>query len=88
MADKKSILFISCDEAKHICDKVQYGEATNWEKVKFNLRLSWCRFTKAYNKQNSKLSQLVEKVEVKKTLDNDLKSKMQEELEKELSNQN
>ncbi len=85
MADKKSVLFISCDEAKHICDKVQYGEASAWEKFKFNLRLSWCRFTKAYNKQNNKLSELVQKAEVK-TLDNDLKSKMKQELEKELSN--
>ncbi|NER16237.1 hypothetical protein [Spongiivirga citrea] len=85
MAYKKSVLFISCDEAKHICDKVQYGEASGWEKFKLNLRLSWCRFTKAYSKRNNKLSELVQKAEVK-TLDNDLKNKMQKELERELSN--
>lgn len=53
---KKSLLFISCDEAKHICDKAQYNEASAWEKIKFNMRLSWCRFTKAYYKSNTKLT--------------------------------
>jgi hypothetical protein len=27
------LLFISCAEAKSICDKDQYGEATDWEKL-------------------------------------------------------
>ncbi|MFP2996213.1 hypothetical protein ABN763_09880 [Spongiivirga sp. MCCC 1A20706] len=87
MTSKKSVLFISCDEAKHICDKVQYGEASGWERLKLNIRLSWCRITKAYSKRNNKLSELVQKAEVK-TLDNDLKTKMKQELEKKLSSNN
>ena len=39
---KKSILFISCEEAHNICDKSQYGEATGWERVKLGIRLCWC----------------------------------------------
>ena len=33
------LLFISCAEAKSICDKDQYGEATDWEKLKLNNEL-------------------------------------------------
>lgn len=61
---KKSILFISCEEAHHICDKKQYGEATGWERFKLNLRSSWCRITKSYSKKNNKLSEILQKAEV------------------------
>jgi hypothetical protein len=40
---KKSFLFISCQEAKHICDKSQYDEATGWERLKLGIRLIWCK---------------------------------------------
>lgn len=53
---KKSFLFISCDEAYHICDKAQYGEASLWEKIKLNLRYVWCQFTQGYVKRNKKLT--------------------------------
>ncbi len=53
---KKNFLFISCEEAFHICDKSQYGESTLWEKIKLNLRYIWCRFTKAYVKKNNQLT--------------------------------
>lgn len=56
---KKSFLFISCEEAFHICDKSQYGEATLWEKFKLNLRYIWCRFTKGYVKKNKKLTKVI-----------------------------
>lgn len=58
---KKGFLFISCAEAMHICDKAQYGEATTWEKIKFNIRLSWCRITKGYYKKNKQLSAFLNK---------------------------
>lgn len=56
---KRSFLFISCEEAKLICDKAQYGEASLWEKVKLNLRLSWCHVTKQYSMTNTALSQAI-----------------------------
>ena len=53
---KKGFLFISCEEAMHICDKAQYGEASWWEKIELKIRLFWCRFTKGYAKKNTLLS--------------------------------
>ena len=59
---KKSILFITCDEAKHICDRSQYGEASVWEKFKLNVRLSWCAVTRAYSRRNRKLTKVTTKI--------------------------
>lgn len=56
---KKNFLFISCEEAYHICDKAQYGEATFWEKIKLNLRYLWCRITQSYVNRNRKLTQTI-----------------------------
>ena len=56
---KKSFLFISCEEAYYICDKVQYGDASFWDKLKLNLRHLWCRFTKNYVKKNIQLTQMM-----------------------------
>jgi len=61
---KKNKLFISCDEAKEICDKSQYGEATFWEKVKLTIRLSWCSISKKYSKKNKQLTNVIKTSEV------------------------
>jgi O-acetyl-ADP-ribose deacetylase (regulator of RNase III) len=82
---KKRFLFISCEEAKHICDKSQYGEATIWEKLELNLRFVWCRVTKAYVKRNQKLTSAVKKANVK-CLDNNEKNDLKFQLEQELKN--
>ncbi|WP_296386261.1 hypothetical protein [Winogradskyella sp.] len=80
---KKSFLFISCDEAKHICDKTQYDEATGWERIKLGIRLSWCKFTKAYSQNNNKLTEVVEKAEVN-CMKKDERDKLQDQFNKEL----
>ncbi|MFL0354034.1 hypothetical protein [Xanthomarina sp. GH4-25] len=80
----KSFLFISCDEAKHICDKAQYNEATPWEKLKLNLRYLWCQITRAYVKRNKKLSKAVESSKItclKNSEKEQLKNLFREELE-------
>ncbi|RKE90985.1 hypothetical protein [Ichthyenterobacterium magnum] len=80
---KKSILFISCEEAHHICDKSQYGEASIWEKFKLNLRLSWCRISRAYTKKNRALTKAVNNSDVDCLKDNernDLKTKFDSQL--------
>ena len=64
MKEKKSFLFISCDEAKHICDKAQYREATLWEKLKLNLRYLWCQVTRSYVKKNKKLTSTIKNSKV------------------------
>lgn len=56
---RKNLLFISCEEAFHICDKAQYGEATLIEKIKLNLRYLWCRLTKSYVNRNKKLTHAI-----------------------------
>lgn len=76
--------FISCEEAKHICDKSQYGEASFWEKVKLNVRLSWCRFTRAYSSNNNKLTKLMKESKIE-SLENDTKAEMQRKLQEEMS---
>lgn len=81
---KKSILFITCQEAHHICDKNQYGEATPWEKIKLGLRLSWCKITRAYTKRNKKLTESLKENNIT-ILKEDERSKIQSEFEKELT---
>ena len=86
MKNNKSTLFISCDEAKLICDKVQYNEATSWEKFKLNLRYLWCQITRAYVKKNEKLSEALEASNVT-CLKNTEKQELKEVFQKELDNQ-
>ena len=81
---KKSFLFISCDEAKHICDKKQYGEATLLERLKLSFRLQYCKLTKAYSKNNNKLTDAIEKAEVK-CLKSEERKKLQKNFEQELT---
>ncbi|GGI58325.1 hypothetical protein [Winogradskyella haliclonae] len=83
---KKSILFITCEEAHHICDKNQYGEATLWERVKLGIRLSWCQITRAYTKRNNKLTKLIENSDAN-CLNSEEKDNLQKQFEKELSKQ-
>ena len=80
---KKSFLFITCEEAFHICDKSQYGEASLWEKFKLNLRLVWCNITRSYVKRNRKLTKTIEKAHVdylKSSEKIDLKLRLEQEL--------
>ncbi|WP_178984372.1 hypothetical protein [Winogradskyella helgolandensis] len=83
---KKSFLFITCDEAKHICDKAQYGEATSWEKAKLMLRLFYCHVTKTYSKKNTKLSETIETSKVQ-CLKTEERNRLQSALDKELTKQ-
>ncbi|MBG6131123.1 hypothetical protein IWQ47_002593 [Aquimarina sp. EL_43] len=55
----KNKVFVSCEEAKHICDKNQYGEASFLEIIKLNIRLIYCKVTRAYSKRNTKLTKTI-----------------------------
>ncbi|WP_250432994.1 hypothetical protein [Hanstruepera flava] len=83
---KKGFLFISCEEAKHICDKSQYNEATLWEKIELNIRYTWCKFTRAYVKKNRQLSSMVKKSKVD-CLKNNEREVLKKTFEKELTKQ-
>ena len=80
----KNKFFISCEEAKHICDKSQYGEASFWEKVKLSIRLSWCHITRAYSSNNNKLTKLVKTSKIQ-AIEKDRKEEMQRKLQEEIS---
>ncbi|HZW63964.1 MAG TPA: hypothetical protein VFF15_10010 [Flavobacteriaceae bacterium] len=80
---KKRFLFITCEEAKHICDKAQYGEATRWEKLKLRLRFAWCHITRIYAKRNAKLTQIVKEANVN-CLEQKEKNELKFHFEKEL----
>ncbi|WP_299102773.1 hypothetical protein [uncultured Winogradskyella sp.] len=84
---KKSFLFISCDEAQHICDKAQYGEASGWERFKLNVRLIYCGITKNYSKKNQKLTENLEKADVK-CLKTEERNKLEKHFNEELAKQN
>ncbi|MGC6429522.1 MAG: hypothetical protein ACON5F_00615 [Jejuia sp.] len=81
---KKGLLFISCEEAQHICDKAQYDEAKTWEKIKLNIRLSWCKITRAYYKRNIKLTKAMESSKAE-CLDPKTKKAMQAKFDEELA---
>lgn len=81
---KKRFLFISCEEAQHICDKAQYNEASTWEKIKLNIRLSWCRITRAYYKRNTKLTNVVKSAKTE-CLDPKVREAMELKFKEELA---
>jgi len=81
---KKSFLFISCEEAKHICDKCQYDEASSWERFQLKLRLAWCHVTRSYSNKNVKLTKAMKKARVN-CLNHAEKQNIQNTFEKELA---
>ncbi len=86
MTIKKSFLFISCEEAHHICDKSQYGEASLWERIKLSIRLSWCRVTRAYTKRNKALTRAMKSSNVDFLKDDELDA-LRSQFNQELKNQ-
>ena len=49
-------IMITCDEAKTICDKGQYGEASFLEKIKLNFHFLLCKICAKYGKQNKTMT--------------------------------
>ena len=58
-------LFISREEAHHICDKSQYNEASLWEKIKLNIRLIYCSASRKYTARNTKLTKKIKQGKLK-----------------------
>ena len=76
---------MKCEEAGHVCDKSQYKEASFWEKVKLNIHLLYCRACREYTKNNTKLSNVFKKSDIKTMPLNDkkdLKEKIHQEMSK------
>ncbi|WP_299608545.1 hypothetical protein [uncultured Aquimarina sp.] len=77
-------LFVSCEQAKFICDKNQYGEASFLEIIKLNIRLVYCKVTRAYSKRNTKLTKTIKNSNVQ-VMETSIKEKMKEQLRKKLA---
>lgn len=77
-------LFVSCEQAKFICDKNQYGEASFSEIIKLNIRLVYCKVTRAYSKRNTKLTKTIKNSNVQ-VMETSMKEKMKEQLRKKLA---
>ncbi|WP_103863653.1 hypothetical protein [Aquimarina sp. I32.4] len=77
-------LFVSCEEAQSICDKNQYGEASIFEKIKLNIRLLYCKVTRAYSQKNAKLTKTMNASNIQ-TISPSEKEAMKKKIQKELS---
>lgn len=81
----KNKLFISCDEAGHICDKSQYNEASLWTKIKLSIHLIYCKVCRKYSRDNAKLTKIINtpKLDYLKASEKEtLKSNFEKELSK------
>ncbi|MFD2564968.1 hypothetical protein [Aquimarina rubra] len=77
-------LLVSCEQAKLICDKNQYGEASLMEIIKLNIRLLYCKVTRVYSKRNTKLTKTIKKSNLQ-VIEVARKEEMKEQLQKELA---
>ena len=57
----KNYLFISCEEAKIISDKLQYKSANKLEILQLYIRKSWCSVTSNYFNKTTKFSEITSK---------------------------
>ncbi|MHA7059656.1 hypothetical protein ACWGOQ_0020690 [Aquimarina sp. M1] len=79
-------IFVSCENANHICDKNQYKEASFWEKVRLNIHLIYCKACRKYSANNSKLTKLFKDPKVI-NIDQSTKNVMKEQLKKKMAEQ-
>lgn len=82
---KNKSLFVDCSEAANCCDKVQYKEASFFEKLKIRLHIALCGPCKEYSTKNTKLTSLMEKSDLK-TCTEEEKKQWKEKIDKEISN--
>lgn len=75
-------MMISCDKAAIICNKTQYREATFLEMLKLRFHLMMCGQCASFTKQNTKLTTLCQKANLKSLSEED-KRKMQDRLNSE-----
>lgn len=78
--------FINCEDAQVICDKSQYKNASLFEKLKHTFHLIYCKYCRKYSKNNTKLTECVNKSEIH-LLDDSVKSEIQKTIKKELVKQ-
>ncbi|MCM4168473.1 hypothetical protein KCTC52924_02048 [Arenibacter antarcticus] len=55
----------NCKEAEIICTKIQYKEATLFEKIRIRIHLLMCRTCKTFIKKNTKLTSLCDQANLR-----------------------
>jgi hypothetical protein len=56
---------MTCEEAKEICNKAQYNEASFLEKLKLLSHTFMCKICARFTKENTKLTALCQKADLK-----------------------
>ncbi|WP_316930775.1 hypothetical protein [Maribacter forsetii] len=74
-------MMISCEKAAVICNKTQYEEASNWDKIKLKFHLLMCKTCAKHSKDNTKLTSLCNQARLA-VLTDDEKKKMKENFKK------
>jgi hypothetical protein len=74
---------ISCDEAKIICHKTQYKDASFWDMLKLKFHLLVCKACASFSRKNTRLTALCEEATLRNLSDKD-KLRMKKNLEKEI----
>lgn len=77
-------IFFDCSEANQCCDKAQYDEASFLEKMKIHIHIFFCKPCREYTDKNNKLTELVEKANLKTCSEREKKA-WKEKIDKEIS---
>ncbi|MFZ0489899.1 MAG: hypothetical protein WBV11_07945 [Salegentibacter sp.] len=81
---KKTSFLIDCSEAADCCDKAQYDEAGNLERMKMLLHLLFCSRCRDYTMKNTRLTKLLRKAELQSCTEEE-KRRWQEKIDSEVS---
>ena len=72
---------MNCEEAAKVCNKLQYKEASLWEKIQLKFHLLICKACAAFSKKNNRLTTLMDKaplqclsIQEKKIMEESLKT--------------
>ena len=74
---------ISCEEARIICHKTQYNDASFFEVLKLKFHLFICKACSAFSRKNTKLTTLCEEATLRNLSDKD-KLKMKQRIQEKL----
>ncbi|MEZ7496152.1 hypothetical protein QO206_11675 [Leeuwenhoekiella aequorea] len=77
-------LFVDCKKAGHLCDKVQYKDASLFEKLSVVVHNMVCKHCSDYSERNLRLTKLINDPKCKK-MPEDCKKRIQQELDRELA---
>jgi len=80
-------IFINCEKAGLVCDKVQYEESSLIEKIGLNIHVVFCGPCKEHAKKNVKLTELLKQAKIQ-NMPEDKKEALQQLINEELSKGN